>query len=225
MFQAVRTVSPSDEGTHCRVIRNGTPVSFARSLVIGGEWAMTSKTVIFFAGVGTTFMILGAGFGGGLLMANSALRDTANVQTRVSSPAPAEPARVVLPSTAEVAQAPQPATQPEPATQEATPPPQPQVHPEPVKVVQAPVERQVDAADARKSEVEERERRKRYAERRAKRIASEQARRQQRRIEQSEQRREVPVLLEQAERREAPIMASEGDASPPRPIANFFGDD
>jgi len=186
---------------------------------------MTSKTVIFFAGVGTTFMILGAGFGGGLLMANSALRDTANVQTRVSSPAPAEPARVVLPSTAEIARAPQPATQPEPATQEATPPPQPQVHPEPVKVVQVPVERQVDAADARKSEVDERERRKQYAERKPKRIASEQARRQQRRIEQREQRREVPVLLEQAERREVPIMASEGDASPPRPFADFFGND
>ncbi|WP_456720026.1 MULTISPECIES: hypothetical protein [unclassified Bradyrhizobium] len=184
---------------------------------------MTSKTVIFFAGVGTTFMILGAGFGGGLLMANSALRDTANVQTRVSSPASAEPARVVLPSTAEVAQAPQPATQPEPAVPEAAP--QPQVQPEPIKVVQAPVERQADAVDVRKSEVEERERRKRYAERKAKRIASEQARRQQRRIEQGEQRREVPVLREQAERREVPIMASEDDASPHRPFANFFGDD
>ncbi|UFX44964.1 hypothetical protein HAP47_0039440 [Bradyrhizobium sp. 41S5] len=186
---------------------------------------MTSKTAIFFAGVGTTFIILGAGFGGGLLMASSALKDTANAQTRVSSPAPAEPARVVLPSTAEVAQAPQPANQPESATPEASPSPQPQVQPDPIKVVQAPVEKQVDAADARKSEVDERERRKQYAERKAKRIASEQARRQQRRIEQREQRREVPVLLDQAERREVPIMASEGDASPPRPFADFFGND
>ncbi|WLA48900.1 hypothetical protein QIH80_01175 [Bradyrhizobium elkanii] len=79
--------------------------------------------------------------------------------------------------------------------------------------------------DTRKSDIAEKERRKRYAERKAKRVATEQAKRQQRRIEQGEQRREAPVLLEQAQRREAPIMASESDDSPPRPFANFFGND
>ena len=180
---------------------------------------MTSKAGIFFAGVGTTFIILGAGFGGGLFMANSALKDSAGAPARVSSPAPAEPARVILPSTAEAAQPPQPATQREPATPDAASPP------EPVKDVQAPVEKQADVVDTRKSDIAEMERRKRYAERKAKRVATEQAKRQQRRIEQGEQRREAPVLLEQARRREVPIMASEDDDSPPRPLVNFFGND
>ncbi|MCP1910987.1 type IV secretory pathway VirB10-like protein [Bradyrhizobium sp. USDA 4501] len=184
---------------------------------------MTSKAGIFFAGVGTTFIILGAGFGGGLFMANSALKDSAGAPARVSSPAPAEPARVILPSTAEAAQPPPPATQREPATPDAASPPQPPL--EPVKDVQAPVEKQADVVDTRKSDIAEKERRKRYAERKAKRVATEQARRQPRRIEQGEQRREAPVLLEQARRHEVPIMASEDDDSPPRPFANFFRND
>ncbi|NEV01436.1 hypothetical protein [Bradyrhizobium uaiense] len=186
---------------------------------------MASKAMIFFAGVGTTFIILGAGFGGGLLLANSALKDPAGAQARVSSREPAEPARVVLPSTAEAAQAPQPATQREPATPEPATPPQPQLQPEPVKDVQTPVEKQADVVDAKKSEVGEKDRRQRYAERKAKRSATEHAKRQQRRIEQGEQRREEPLLVEQAPRREVPIMASEDDDTPPRPFVNFFGND
>ncbi|TWC01317.1 hypothetical protein FBZ93_104596 [Bradyrhizobium macuxiense] len=186
---------------------------------------MVSRTGIFFAGVGTTFIVLGAGFGGGLLMANSALNAPAGAQTRVSSPAPAEPARVVLPSTAEAAPAPQPITQREPTTPETVPAQQPQVQPEPVKGVQTPVEKQPDVVETRKSDGAEKERRQRYAERKAKRMAAEHAKRQQRRIEQGDQRREGPVLLEQAERREVPIMASQDDDSPPRPFANFFGQD
>ncbi len=186
---------------------------------------MVSRTGIFFAGAATTFIVLGAGFGGGLLMADSAFNAPAGARTRASSPAPAEPARVVLPSTAEAAPAPQPVAQREPITPEPAPAPQPQVQPEPLRDAQAPVEKQPDAVEARKSDVAEKERRQRYAERKAKRIAAEHAKRQQRRIEQGDQRREGPVLLEQAERREVPIMASEDDDSPPRPFANFFGHD
>src|SRR3954453_4776617 len=62
---------------------------------------MAAKERIFFAGVGITFAILAIGFGGGLLIASSAMKDTAT-QKRVSSePMPA--ARVVHPALAEPA--------------------------------------------------------------------------------------------------------------------------
>ena len=40
-----------------------------------GDNAMASNLRIFFAGVGTTFILLGVGFGGGLMMAKSALEE------------------------------------------------------------------------------------------------------------------------------------------------------
>jgi type IV secretory pathway VirB10-like protein len=162
---------------------------------------MASSAGIFFAGVGTTFIILGAGFGGGLMMATSALKEPTEYQNR-AAPEPPSPARVILPSTAEAAQPPQPsqhiATAPEP------PPPPLQ----PVKGAQAPVERQVENVDTRKAEAEQRERRKRYAERKAKRQA-ERAKRQQQ--------------IEQGEHQEAPIMASGGDEPRRSRGFGFFG--
>jgi hypothetical protein len=68
---------------------------------------MASSAAIFFAGVGTTFMILGAGFGGGLMIAKSALQEPAGYQNRAPAEPPS-PDRIVLPSTAEAAQPPQP---------------------------------------------------------------------------------------------------------------------
>jgi type IV secretory pathway VirB10-like protein len=148
---------------------------------------MASNAGIFFAGVGTTFIILGAGFGGGLMMAKSALKEPTGYQTRASAEPPS-PARVILPSTAEAAQPPQQvATTPQPPL-----PPQVQ----PVKEAQPPVEKQVEKVDTRKAEAEQRERRQRHAERKAKRQA-EHAKRQQQ--------------IEHGEHREAPIMAFGGD--------------
>ena len=46
---------------------------------------MASSARIFFAGVGTTFLILGAGFGGGLLMANSALKEPTGYQAKAKA--------------------------------------------------------------------------------------------------------------------------------------------
>src|SRR5215213_1712615 len=117
---------------------------------------MASNAGIFFAGVGTTFIILGAGFGGGLMMATSALKEPTGYQNRASAEPPS-PVRVILPSTAEAAQPPQPSQQ----IAAAPEPPQPA---QPVKGPQAPVERQVEKVDTRKAEAEQRERRKRYAE-------------------------------------------------------------
>src|SRR5215213_3700312 len=127
---------------------------------------MASNAGIFLAGVGTTFIILGAGFAGGLMIATSALKEPTEYQNRASAEPPS-PARVILPSTTEAAQPPQ-------ASQQIATAPEPL---QPVKGAQTPVERQVENVDTRKAEAEQRERRKRYAERQAKRKA-ERAKRQ-----------------------------------------------
>ena len=117
---------------------------------------MASSARIFFAGVGTTFVILGVGFGGGLLMAKSALKEPTGYQARATAQPPS-PAKVILPASAEAAQLPQPLQQVA-ATEPA---------PEPVKER----EKRVEKVDIKKTEAEARERRKRYAERKAKREA------------------------------------------------------
>ena len=43
---------------------------------------MTSHARIFFAGVGTTFVILAIGFGGGVLLATSAVKDNSSTVKR-----------------------------------------------------------------------------------------------------------------------------------------------
>ena len=160
---------------------------------------MASNAGIFFAGVGTTFIILGAGFGGGLMMATSALKEPTEYHNR--GPAePPSPDRVILPSTAEAAQPPQPSQQIATVPEPALPPPL-----QPVKGAQAPVERQVEKVDTSKPEAEQRERPKRYAERKAKRRA-ERAKRQQ-----------------QIEQKEAPLMAFGGDEPRRSGAFGFFG--
>jgi type IV secretory pathway VirB10-like protein len=132
---------------------------------------MSSNARIFFAGVGTTFVILAVGFGGGLIMTKSALKESTGYQARANSES-ITPVRVILAASAEAAQPPLPS-----AAAVATPVPQPQVQPS-VKEVQAPVEKQVEKVDTRKAEAEERGRRRRYAEHRAKKIAAARARQQ-----------------------------------------------
>ncbi len=161
---------------------------------------MASNAGIFLAGVGTTFIILGAGFAGGLMMATSALKEPTGFQNRASAEPPS-PVRVILPSTAEAAEPPQ-------ASQQIATAPEPPLPPPPVKEAQAPVERQVEKVDTRKAEAEQRERRKRYAERKAKRQA-ERAKRQQQ--------------IEQGEHQEAPIMAFGGDEPRRSGGFGFFG--
>ncbi|HMF66664.1 MAG TPA: hypothetical protein VK602_03545 [Phyllobacterium sp.] len=161
---------------------------------------MASNAGIFLAGVGTTFIILGAGFGGGLMMATSALKEPTGYQKHVSTEPPS-PVRVILPSTAE-------ASQPRPPSQQIATAPEPPPQ-QPVKGAQAPVEQQVvEKVDTRKAEAEQRERRKRYAERKAKRQA-ERANRQQQ--------------IEQGEHQEAPIMAFGSDEPRRSGGFGFFG--
>ena len=62
---------------------------------------MSSNARIFFAGVGTTFVILAVGFGADLMMASSTLPDTARRAGSTSERL--APVRVVLPASAEPA--------------------------------------------------------------------------------------------------------------------------
>jgi type IV secretory pathway VirB10-like protein len=162
---------------------------------------MASSAGIFFAGVGSTFIILGAGFGGGLMMAKSALKEPTGYQSRVSAEPPS-PARIILPASAEAAQPRQP-----PQQTDATPPqPPPQI--QPLKETQPAVEKQIEKVDTRKAEAEQRQRRKRYAERKVK-LQAERAKRQQQ--------------IEYVERQEAPIVAFGGDEHRQTGGTGFFG--
>lgn len=76
-----------------------------------GENQMASAVRMFIAGIGTTLLLVGAGFGGGLMLATSAV-DTA-VHSR-ATPDPVVAARVILPSRAEVAEPTQIAVAPTP---------------------------------------------------------------------------------------------------------------
>ena len=121
---------------------------------------MGSNARIFFAGVGTTFVILAVGFIGGLMLAKSALHDRPQQIRASSEPAPGM--RVILPPS------------PEPSTQvsERTVSPEPKPLVQPAQQVQAPVEQQVEKADPKKTERDLKAERRRYAERKARRIAA-----------------------------------------------------
>ena len=145
---------------------------------------MASTARIFFAGIGTTFLILAVGFGGGLLLAKSTLHDPP-LQTRASSESNRS-VRVILPTSAEPAMQSTPIIPDEPMSE---------VHP--VKEVQAPVTQPNEKADSKMGERERRAERRRYAERKAKRLAAVRVRRQ----------------VEPLERSEPSIMAFGGDVS------------
>jgi hypothetical protein len=164
---------------------------------------MASSASIFFAGVGSTFAILGIGFGGGLFVAKSALTEPPAHHARVA--AQPAPVRVILPSTAEAAQPPEAAPKIDntPTSAQSL---DPQLAPEPGTNIQAGIAKQVDHLDARK---DEEERRQRKAERKAKRLVAERAKRQEN--------------VSQRERKEAPLMAFGGDDGSSRPFVGFFG--
>jgi type IV secretory pathway VirB10-like protein len=158
---------------------------------------MATSTKAFFAGIGTTFVILAAGFGGGLIMANSALKEPGGYQTRTANSDALATVRVILPNSAEAAQPPQQsAASPEQVAQPAA---------LPVQQAQASTEE----PDTAKLETEQRERDRRSAERKARRQAEARAR----------QQREQRLAREQVN---APVLAFGGDNSP-RSGGGFFG--
>ena len=82
-----------------------------------------SNARIFFAGMGTSILLLGAGFSGGLILAKTAMEPVP--QTRATAADRLQPARVVLPASADAAPTPtQPAADPKPATSEQPAPAQ-----------------------------------------------------------------------------------------------------
>jgi type IV secretory pathway VirB10-like protein len=157
---------------------------------------MTTNTGAFFVGVGTTVAILAMGFGSGLIMAKTAVEPRAEQQAR--APRESSPAvRVILPASAEPAQPPQPST-----TTIAAPTP-----PAPLIAEASVSEKMPEKADTRKADVDERER-KRYAERKTRRLAERAKHRQQ---------------MEQGQYRNPPVMAFGADESRQGAGSGFFG--
>jgi type IV secretory pathway VirJ component len=126
-----------------------------------------SNASVFFVGAGTTILLLGAGFGGGLLFAKAAIEPVA--QHRETEANRLAPARVILPAYAEPAPAPNPSEAASPVPVSG---PKPQgelqvVSAKDVQVQSGPAEKdkQVERTEQRKAEAAQRESRRRYAER------------------------------------------------------------
>ena len=124
---------------------------------------MASNAVVFFAGVGTTFVILTAGFGSGLVFTKAAFEDTRAASR--AEPRQAAPVRVILPAYGETA--PSTASVPDPPHTEATlAGPEAQSTREPTPVMQ------VSTPDTRAVERNLRAERRKQAERRARKVAA-----------------------------------------------------
>ena len=174
---------------------------------------MTSATRAFFVGVGTTLLIAGVAFGGGLMFGKNMMEPTPPAPTQLAA-RQLPPARVVLPTLTEAAAQPAPAA---PAQQEAAfaPPPQRIAAPQPepaaqsIKEVEATPERDkaAERAERRKADAEEREQHRRVADRKAKREAA-----------------RIAKLQQRQPRQEPSIMAFGGDdGEQPRTNGGFFG--
>ncbi len=140
---------------------------------------MASNARVFFAGMGTTFIILAIGFSSGLMLAKTTMEPPAP-STSVAGRVP--PARVILPASAEATMPPQPLRE----TVAAPEPPSPVT---PIKQAQQAPEqdKQAERAERRKAEAEERARRKKYAERKARKEAA--------RLQQEQERRQQTGIL------------------------------
>ena len=123
---------------------------------------MASNARIFFAGIGTSFVILALGFGAGLIMAKSTLHEPPLKNRAASEPSPGM--RIILPASAE----------PAPRIAAVPPAPEPKLQAQTGQESQAQVTQKPSEETATKklARDERTERRKRYAERKAKRQAA-----------------------------------------------------
>jgi hypothetical protein len=161
---------------------------------------MASSGRIFFAGVGTTFVILAIGFGAGLMLAKASIEPSAR---SYSSAEPLPPVRVILPASAEPAlpsQAPVQTADTLPEGQRAVPLKEAQQASETDKLI--------DRAERRKAEADERGRRKKVAERKARREAA--------RLAQEQEQQQRP-------KQQASILAFGQTDEQPRGGGGFFG--
>ena len=160
-----------------------------------------SNARIFFAGVGTTILLIGSGFGGGLMMAKTAMEPAAPSRMTTADRLP--PARVILPASAEAAPAPTPAAPPVEAAPVPTTQLQANVVPSTDISARAERDKEAERAEKKKAEAAEREQRRRVAERKA--------------------RREAGRLAKQRHEQQAraPVLAFGGDEQPR--MTSFFG--
>jgi hypothetical protein len=133
-----------------------------------------SSARTFFAGVGTTVLLIGAGFGGGLMLARTAMDSVPQNRAAATNRLPA--ARVILPALAEAATPPStsvrgeeavPASSREVQQSQLAPPKEIQAWPQPSER-----ESQAGRPEKKRVEAEERDRRKRHAEKKARREAA-----------------------------------------------------
>jgi type IV secretory pathway VirB10-like protein len=154
-----------------------------------------SNARIFFAGMGTSVLLLGMGFGSGLMLARTATEPV--TQNRATTADRLPPARVVLPASAEAAPARLAPGETLVATGVSAPQSEERPQLAPARDVQAQSQsterdRQAERAEKKKPEAEERDRRRRYAERKARREA---ARAKQQQEQQYEARRLQPNIV------------------------------
>jgi outer membrane biosynthesis protein TonB len=195
---------------------------------------MASAASIFFAGIGTSALLIGAGFGGGVLLGKAAV-DVPQNSRIAASQEDLPPARVVLPATTVATPPTNPPAQetaasnsPEQAKPERT------VQPIPVKDVQkqnSESEKQANSEKqaARQAEKEKkqaakkaaaRERHKRYAAH----MRREAARKQQQQQEQQLQQQQDEQRQEALRHSERPGLLAFGDDPNPPQQVSFFGD-
>lgn len=212
---------------------------------------MASTERIFFAGVATAVVLIGAGFGSGVMLGKTALEPTPQAkaaQIKVADKAPPPPARVVLPAITEAAPSPvtvpalSPVPAPIPPVQAAAPmPPEPQAKPAPEpnivseKVVQLKkqdfekekqAERQAEAYQVERAErrkkAAERERHRRYADRKARQVAAREQQQHEEQEQPEQQEQQQHELRRQMEPRG--VLALDEGNEPPREQSSFFGD-
>ncbi|WP_245257014.1 hypothetical protein [Nitrobacter sp. Nb-311A] len=190
---------------------------------------MASRERIFFAGVATSALLIGIGFGGGILLGQAALEPTQQAPQPKLATRSLPPARVVLPAPTEAAPS-LPASSSAPLVQAATPaefePQRTSSQDDPARSQKADQVRTRDLENQKQAErrakvekknVEAAERRKKAAERHrryAEKKARQEAALEQRALEQRQE----------ARKRAGPfgLLAFDDGAESPRP-ASFFG--
>jgi type IV secretory pathway VirB10-like protein len=200
-----------------------------RTLVRARRTTMASTERIFFAGVATSVLLIGVGFGGGVMLGKTALEDvpqTKRAQTKSADTSP--PARVVLPALTEAAPSP-PARAPVQPIQAAVPvAPKTQANPQPepelipaqaLESQKHDIEKDKEhQAKAEKQQAERAERHRKAAERdRHRRVAERKARQEMARAQQKQQQ-DVHPPAEQL----GVLALEEGDE--PSRQSDFFGD-
>jgi type IV secretory pathway VirB10-like protein len=194
---------------------------------------MASTERIFFAGVATTVLLIGAGFSGGVMLGKTAMDSPQTKEQAVASPEKLPPpGRVVLPAVTEatvpIPFVPESASLMQAAAPVQEPQPKPMAEPAVSATTVAPAQKQdiemerpaEHQAEARKhseqrKKAADRERHRRYAERKARQDAAHQEHQQ---LQEEHQQQEV-----RHQRQSPSILAFDGDDEPPRQNA-FFGD-